>query len=30
LPEKLRADARTDSNFDPIRDLPAFTALIRE
>jgi hypothetical protein len=28
--EKLRADARTDSDFDPIRDEPSFKALIGE
>ena len=28
--EKLRADARTDSDFDPIRDEPGFKALISE
>jgi hypothetical protein len=26
--EKLRADAREDSDFDPIRDEPSFKALI--
>ena len=28
--EKLRADARKDSDFDPIRDEPSFKALIGE
>jgi hypothetical protein len=28
--EKLRADAREDSDFDPIRDEPTFEALISE
>jgi hypothetical protein len=28
--EKLRADAREDSDFDPIRDEPSFKALIGE
>jgi hypothetical protein len=28
--EKLRADARNDSDFDPIRDEPSFKALIGE
>jgi hypothetical protein len=28
--EKLRADARMDSDFDPIRDEPSFKALIGE
>ena len=28
--EKLRADARSDSDFDPIRDEPSFKALIGE
>ena len=28
--EKLRADARTDADFDPIRDQPSFKALVGE
>ena len=28
--EKLRADARKDADFDPIRDEPSFKALIGE